>query len=341
MQVYYSSDWESELLDCKADIFHTENYTRLYKGDSAAEYQCLVAAEENKKIVLPILIKEIEEATNVFDFETPYGYSGPVSNTSDQTFYEKASKELLAFLKNENIIAGFIRYNPFLNNQHILRSIVTPTEERKIAYIDLSQGIEEIFENQIHPKHRNTIRSAKENCDFIIDYKWRQLDEFIDMYEASMWKKDASDFYLFPKSYFYELRDKFMGNAIFTLIRVKDEIAAAAIFLMSNELAHYHLAASREEFHAYKPNNLLIFETIKALKNKGLKILNLGGGNSSSDKDGLYQFKKRFTKNTHMFCTGKLIVDQDSYKDICKQWEVKHPELKEKYKNYHFKYRIS
>ena len=55
-----------------------------------------------------------------FDFETVYGYSGPVSTSKDKYFFKKCLERIQNYCLNNSLIAGFIRFNPYLQNHKFI-----------------------------------------------------------------------------------------------------------------------------------------------------------------------------------------------------------------------------
>ena len=73
-------------------------------------------------------------------------------------------------------------------------------------------------------------------------------------------------------------------------------------------------------------------------KELGVKNYLLGGGNNPGDN--LFKYKRSFSLNGVLdFYIGKKIHNKEVYGLVCKAWESKYPEKKEKYKNFLLKYR--
>ena len=87
------------------------------------------------------------------------------------------------------------------------------------------------------------------------------------------------------------------------------------------------------------PNNFLLWEAAKELRNRNIKYFHLGGGTNSEENNSLFQFKRKFSKSVYQFEIGKAIFNETIYKDLCNQWENNNPEKVEIYKHHLLKYK--
>lgn len=316
--------WLRQLPDDTADIYFSEEYVKLYENNGVVA-RCFVAHEEDNILLIPLLISPVPGYNGRYDFETAYGYGGPVTNSQCDTFHKKAERAFLDTLKNNNIIAGLIRFHPLLHNHTIFDNCIETTFDRKTVYVPLDIPEEEIWEHQIHTKHRNVIRKAQAQCTFIADYAWHYLEDFIDIYRATMETIDADAFYLFERSYFERFREALRENSFLGMVFHQEQPIAGAIFMYSQQYGHYHLAGSRHDALAYYPNNFLIYRAIGELKKRGITKFHLGGGFDRDPGNTLYKFKKRFSKEESSFYIGKVVADREHYTAICDAWKKQNP----------------
>ena len=142
------------------DIYYKEEYVYLYTTHSE-QPMCLVVEENDKYMLFPFLKREfIFHDKKYSDFETPYGYGGPIFNTNDEIFKQKGIKCLYDTFVENNYIAGFIRFHPLLNNYKYFDEIGQIIFDRKTIAINLSLSEEEIWSNEIHTKNRNIIKKG-------------------------------------------------------------------------------------------------------------------------------------------------------------------------------------
>ena len=68
------------------DLYFREEYVKLYETESE-KVCCFVYQDGDSIMLFPFLHRAFHYKGNIyFDFETAYGYGGPVSNDHDETF---------------------------------------------------------------------------------------------------------------------------------------------------------------------------------------------------------------------------------------------------------------
>ena len=70
----------------KKDVYFTEQYVKLYETDTERA-ECFVCQEGDKVLLFPFLARTFEfQGKQYKDFETAYGYGGPLCNSEDYEF---------------------------------------------------------------------------------------------------------------------------------------------------------------------------------------------------------------------------------------------------------------
>ena len=188
----------------KNDVYYQKDYLALYleKGQSIFEFNY----KENDNFFYNIAIKRpINQIGNIvleeeyFDLETAYGYGGYYTNSKDKKFIEHALNAYKERCIDEKIIAEFIRFHPFndfpLNNKDFLSFC---DHNRDIVYIDLSLTRDERW-STYSKKTRNLLRHCEKQLSFQMN---DNLDGFSSLYNETMRKNNALDFYYFSKEYY-------------------------------------------------------------------------------------------------------------------------------------------
>ncbi len=322
------------------DIYFREEYVRLYETDTEKAI-CCVVSEGDQMMLFPFLRRTFEfQGYEYNDFETAYGYGGPVWNKADDKFKEKALKSMAERLGKQHYIAGFVRFHPLLQNQEVFDAVGRLIADRHTVAINLDQSMDEVWSNEIHTKNRNVIRKAeKAGCTFVVDDKYEHLDDFIRLYDSTMDKLSADGFYYFDNDYYKHFVEGIPNSFLGCVMNADGKIISSAIFMYSGIYGHYHLSGSDKFQLAFSPNNLMLWEAAKELQTRGVKRFHLGGGTTGNEDDSLFLFKRRFSKDTCQFYIGKLIFNQAAYNAICTDWEQKNPEKAEHYKHHLLKYK--
>ena len=341
MNIQISEDWNHILnsyLPDNRDIYFREEYVRLYETGNEKAACCII--KDGERIMLfPFLSRTFEyHGQCLHDFETAYGYGGPIWHHADDQFKTEALQMMVDELKHQNYVAGFVRFHPILANYEGF-SVGRLIEDRKTVAIDISLDENDIWMQEIHAKNRNVIKKGEKiGLNFVVDNDFKYLPDFVRLYDATMDKLNAADFYYFRQQYYDELMKK-LPNSFLGVVLHEGKVVSAAIFMYEGNYGHYHLSGSDVSALKLSPNNYMLWHAALELKKRGVKVFHLGGGTTSSDDDSLFCFKSRFSKHTYKFCIGKLIFNQNLYNVICTDWEQKNPDKVEQYKHFLLKYK--
>lgn len=321
------------------DAYYTEEYVKLYETETERAL-CFVYTEDDSCFLMPFLSRAfIHQGDTYYDFETAYGYGGPIYNIEDEIFIRRAWDSFMEYATANQYVCGFVRFHPILNNVKGFEDCGKLYLDRKTIAIDLSGGIDATWKNEIHTKNRNVIKKGEKNgLRFIVDDIYEHLHEFITLYNSTMEKLGADDFYYFQYEYYENLRqnvkDSFLG-----LVEYKGKFVAAAIFFYSLPYGHYHLAGSDSSALSLSPNNFLLWNAAKELACRGVQKFHLGGGTDGREENSLYQYKRKFSKREYQFSFGKMMFNQEVYDSIVSEWETNNPEKAEKLKYILLKYK--
>ncbi len=348
MQCKIVEEWDDILLTFpkeKSDIYFTKKYLNLYETDND-KAMCVVCTDGDKIMLMPYLRGEVR---GYYDFETAYGYGGPVSNCEECEWCQEAYNCIYDYFKENNYICGFSRFHPLFSNEQFIREDMSTTSDarsiqllydRQTIAIDTTQSPEEIWKNQISSKNRNMIRKAEKNgLVYKAEYDYASYDEFIELYRNTMQRLSADDFYFFDDQYFENLKDTLSDCSFLGTVRKDGKLICAAIFMYSDLYGHYHLEGSDRDYSSLGANNLLLWKVACEMHDLGLSEFHLGGGTTSSPEDSLFKFKKAFSSNIKSFYIGKEIFNAPVYAAICDDWERQNIEKVNVYGNRLLKYR--
>ncbi|NLY71894.1 MAG: GNAT family N-acetyltransferase, partial [Clostridiales bacterium] len=251
-----------------------------------------------------------------FDISTPYGYGGfLIEGEITENSLKKLYNEYSSFCKINSIISEFARLHPLLNNLSVLSSLYD------ISYLGNSISIELNSLNQIWheltSQNRNKIRKAIISS---VEIYWgrdpKLFAEFKVLYNATMDKVKATDYYYFQDSFYNSILTDLKNNALMFYAVYEGKIIAMSIILFSNQHMHYHLSASDINYQHLAPTNLLLYEAACWGCENGYKAFHLGGGLGGRE-DSLYKFKSAFNKNSNTrFAVGKKIFDEEKYQQL-------------------------
>lgn len=315
------------------DIYYSNDYISLYLKDNEELFS--FKYEENNKVFINKTIKRpilnIGNTTindKCYDLETAYGYGGLYTNTDDQTFIKKAMEKYEQKCNEENIISEFTRFHP-MNNFHTRCDNFFDFNfyDRDVVVKNLEEDILASYSSKV----RNTIKRATEKVTI---NESNNISKFIELYNVTMHKNNAEDFYFFNENYYNNL----LQNKNIKLYEViyDNEIIAMGFFMFSNDICHYHLSANTDISYKLNTNYALLHYMFETAKSNGQKYFILGGGTTSKKDDPLFKFKQKFSKDLKPFYISGKIYNREIYLKYNKIWQE---QSKEDIK-YFLKYRL-
>lgn len=294
------------------DVYYLSGYVKAFMihGDGDP---FLLYYEGNGLEAIYVYMRRPTAIEGVYDSVTPYGYGG-VLFEGDASEENKAAfwQEYLATMEQEHIVDNFVRYHPVLKNAVPMKTISNVIDLGKTIAMDLASP-ELIWEN-IHSKNRNMIRKAEKNGIIIEHGQGMDLfDKFIDIYNATMDKDHAEEYYYFKRPFYESIHNDLRDNYELFYAKLEDKIIAMSIVIFANGRMNYHLSGSNIEYRNLAPSNLLLYKAALWGSEQGFKTFHLGGGVGSGE-DNLYKFKAAFNKvSDYQFSIGKQIFNQEVY----------------------------
>ncbi len=331
MEAYIAAHWNEYLTAFspeKKDIYYREEYVRLYETaeDIAA---CFVCKDGENILLMPFLRRKVGQ---FFDFETPYGYGGPITNTDDDGWVYQALEAMHSCFCRQNYLCGFVRFHPLLGNEKLFGRRFEVCCDRQTVSIPLRGTTDQIWTEQISSKNRNMIRKAEKNgLEFRVKNDYDFVRGFVELYNETMERVQAEPFYFFPESYYKAFIVGLQGAVFVGAVMKGEDLICAALFMYSACYGHYHLSGGTRVSLSSGANNLMLWKAALEMKKLGVREFHLGGGTSSASGDSLYKFKKSFSRNEKSFYIGKMIFNATAYQDICRKWRATYPEKAEKY----------
>ena len=189
------------LTNMKTDIYYQPSYASLYSNNGGEVFSFSFKEGSNEMNFLSIK-RPINHVAGkavdgqYYDLETPYGYGGPVTNCHDGDFLSKAFKAYRAECQTQNIVCEFIRFHPFNPITEYKHLFDFHAQERQVVVVDLSLSVEERWA-KYSKTTRNILRKANKKLNRSCDSQI--LEGFCSLYEQTMDKNNASDFYYFKR----------------------------------------------------------------------------------------------------------------------------------------------
>ena len=294
------------------DVYFTAGYGRAAAYAEHGAWSSIVLADGQWQ--MPLLVRTLP--TGRSDAISPYGYAG-VYQGAGVTDLEAA--ELWAVtrdrLRRSGIISVFVRESPIVPQASPPRDAISVVRGHSAYYVPC------LGENQnwdaMEGRSRTSIRKAerlgmKVELRTAVPEDLEPASPFRRLYEGTMGKVDAGDYYYFTDEYYAALLDGLADNLLLGLATDQQgDVQAASLFLRGPSTLHYHLSGSTREGARGGATNAVLWAAIKHANAADLAGVLLGGG--VRDGDGLERFKRSFGGQARTFNAYGLVLDQDGY----------------------------
>ena len=309
------------------DIYFDHRYVSLY-ASNGKRAEAFAYEAGDSLFFLPYLYGRVPEAKDEqFDFETAYGYSGPLSTDRDPSFLAAAWRAFDAHCAEKKFVAGLFRFHPLIENHRLAETgAVDVISERQSVFIDLGQNEDAVWQGYASDNRNRIRKSEKLGVRITAHDDIDSVRQFAELYLRRMSELEAGEEYFFDHAYFDNIAGFGADRFRVYLARVGEEIIGGALILLSGRFAHYHLSSTPREFQRFAANNLLRHSVVLDLLQGPYEKLHFGGGRTSSPEDSLLKFKRRFSKSLAQFHIGRYIPDPVKYETIRSAWRRNHPD---------------
>jgi hypothetical protein len=224
------------------------------------------------------------------DLTTPYGYGGPYAWGAVAPEAAEFWAHFERWARSRDVVSAFARLSVFPDQLLPFDGEIAYNCPNVVRSLDLS---EEAMWNDYAPKVRQNVRRARSRgCEFRIDPDGDRLDEFLNVYTATMTRQNALSQYFFPRAFFESFVKKLKGHCSFFHVLLADRVVSSELVLLSQQHAYFFLGGTLAEAFDARPSDFLQHETFRWCRSLGKRALVLGGGYRGSE--GLLKYKKAF-----------------------------------------------
>ena len=257
-----------------------------------------------------------------WDATTPYGYGGPFGwNTAPEeaeAFWARFNR----WARAHDVVTSFARLSLFPDQLLPFDGEVVVNSPNIVRRLDL--GDEDLWKDYAPKVRQNVRRARSRGCSLQVDAEGARLDEFLQVYTATMTRRNAASYYFFPREFFESLIRDLKGHCAFFHVVHEDKVVSSELVLLSHRHAYFFLGGTFAEAFDLRPNDLLQHETFRWCRDAGKKSLVLGGGYRGSE--GLLRYKKSFAPTGEVpFRVGLKIHDPARAAELLedrRRWEL-------------------
>ena len=315
LKIAETQEWDAIVRSfAEYDVYYLSGYVKAFEIHGDGDPELLYYESEGLRAIYVYMKRRI--ADGLYDAVTPYGYGGvlfdgEVTTDALESFREAFEEQM----QEAHIVCNFVRYHPVLANAIPMKGISKVIDLGKTVAMDLESP--EVIWSNIHSKNRNMIRKAEKNGIEILHGQGMELmDQFIDIYNATMQKDNAEEYYYFKRPFYESIDRDLKDNYEMFYAMYEGRPIAMSIMIFANGRLNYHLSGSDIEYRNLAPSNLLLYQAALWGCEQGMKTFHLGGGVGSGE-DNLFKFKIAFNKNSdYQFSIGKQVFDHNQYRKL-------------------------
>jgi hypothetical protein len=308
--------WD-ELVDgsAAADVYFRPGYCRAY--EAAGHGRAVAVVTEGA--LFPLLLRPLPLGEDGLDAATPYGYGGvlPRSRAASVTGPGPVSEVRLLrdWCVTNGVVSCLLRLHPLLGGPDQLSGADAADADLDIrehgptTAVDLSRLEDGRLAGMSKGRKADLTIARRE-----LEVSWGGedgLERFRQVYDDTMRRVGAGEFYLFPADYYRTLADGLGDRLGVALALLDGEPVGGALFLAGGRFAHYHLSGTTDAGRELKAGTLLVHAGAEWARERGSELLHLGGGNSGAHP--LYAFKKSFGGETFTYSFATLVADRERY----------------------------
>jgi len=305
--------WREEINKFKSDWYHSWAYHKMaFKSNEGKPILFVLTNDSNESIALPLLLRNIKGSDHK-DMTSVYGYPGfLLSSENAKHMYENFIEQLNFWANKNGVVSIFSRLNSLLINPTELTNCY-PNGETVVVNLSL----DEYEQKKCYRKNYRNILRRLEKDGFRVGWcnSQKSIDDFKDIYIATMKDVNAGDYYFFDEEYYHDLINSSDFEVKIYNVWLNEIKVCSGMFVFCDDIVQYHLSGTLPEYKALAPTRMLIDQARKDATALGYKYLHLGGG-LGGGRDSLFNFKYGFSKNSIEFYVFKMITNINVYKKL-------------------------
>lgn len=301
--------WDEFLRRAGHDFYHLPAYVAFCARADRGEPRAIHVEDGARRMLLPTIVRPIGDGLR--DAASPYGYPGPLVAGGDGAFAREAFLAVRQRLARERIVTLFVRGHPLLGPP-LPTEAGTVVDHGPTVSIDLQRPAEELWRQTRSSYRQEITRALRAGHRVFFDERFEHLPAFVALYRETMERVAASRHYLFPESYFAELRGALGPRLLLCLVVIEGALAAGGLFVETGGLVQYHLSGTDARFLREGPAKLMLHFVRTWARERGHRRLHLGGGVGAAE-DSLFAFKAGFSPDRHRYQTLRVVADEPAY----------------------------
>ncbi|GAB1642992.1 GNAT family N-acetyltransferase [Krasilnikovia sp. MM14-A1259] len=294
--------------ECGREPFAHPAYGELF-AQPGERPVALVTERDNGFALVPVILRPIPAATSLYDAVSPYGYGGPFRR--GDVCADSVLADVEAWLAREGLCSAFLRLSLDVEVSGAPGTTVADVADNVV--VDLRRDEEEIWRGYEHKVRKNVKKALRAGCTVRRDDRMPDVDAFVEVYAATMHRRDAAAWYHFDRDFFAQLAESLTGNySVFWVHDGDGRVVSVELVLESDDYLYSFLGGTHEDAFPMSPNDLLKHEVSLHGQRTGRTGFVLGGGYQRGD--GIFRYKRSFDpRGVRSFRAARMIGRRDRY----------------------------
>jgi CelD/BcsL family acetyltransferase involved in cellulose biosynthesis len=292
---------------CGREPFAHPRYVRLFAQPEDRAVALVVEGSDGNALT-PLIVRTVRDG--IYDAISPYGYGGPFLSAG--TNAGAALDAVSQWARREGMCSVFLRLSLGLEVsgrpevEEVLSNVV----------VDLRRPMDDVWRNYEHKVRKNVKKALRAGCRVEQRDLRTDVDCFLDVYGATMRRRDAPAWYHFDRAFITRLAEELAGSySTFVALDSRGRTVSVEIVLESDRRLYSFLGGTLAEAFPMSPNDLLKHEIVRYGAGSGRSGFVLGGGYRGGD--GIFRYKRSFDPGgVHPFHVAKIIGDRRRYADM-------------------------
>jgi Acetyltransferase (GNAT) domain len=302
--------WDELVGAAAADVYYGPGYCRAYEAAGHGRAVAVVT----ERALFPLLLRPLPFEVDGLDAATPYGYGG-VLPTGSESVTTTDVRRLRDWCVTAGVVSCLLRLHPLDGGPGQLAGVDEAELDIDIrahgptTAIDLARLRNGRLEGMSKGRKAD-LTTARRELEVSLGGE-ESLESFRGIYDDTMQRVGAGEFYLFPADYYRALQEGLGDGLAVALTLLDGEPVGGALFLAGPLFAHYHLSGTTDAGRELKAGTLLVHAGAEWARERGCELLHLGGGTAGADS--LFAFKKSFGGETYTYAFATLVADRERY----------------------------
>ena len=266
------------------------------------------------RALVPLIRRKVP-GSDMEDVCSPYGYGGPYFEGDGRT--GEVLSAVRRYLERAGLVSGFLRLDlgcPDPGQTPEAEVLVQHAADNIV--VDLGASVADRWRRVAHKVRKNVNKAIRAGCKVRSASDSQAINQFIDVYHATMRRRHAEPWFFFDRAFFEALLDELRTQArLFTVHDREGRVVSVELVLASRHRLYSYLGGTLSSAFAYSPNDLLKFEVIRYGVEAGLSEYVLGGGHVQGD--GIFKYKASFEPDGIVpFRTARMIGSVEGFRKL-------------------------